>query len=389
MPRIVYLDHAATTPVDPAVLEVMLPFFSQEYGNPMTAGHSSAGDSARAAVERARSQVAALVGARPEQVFFTSGGTESDNWAIKGAAERRAVELGLKKPHIVATAFEHSAVLGSIAAMQRRGFEASLVRVGRDGILDPGDLRGAMRPETVLVSVMHANNEVGTIQPITEAARAVHERGALLHVDAVQTAGHVNVDVGTLGADLLSLSAHKFGGPKGVGALFVRDAKNLFPLLDGGGQEWGLRASTHNVPGIVGLGAAASLSLSRLPGEERRLAALRDRLLEGLASSCGRIKANGDMRRRLPHNLNVRIEGVANEPLLMAMNEAGVIASGCSACVGDRAQVSHVLTSMGLSPAEARSSLRLTLGARTTVEDVEIAIEVISRLIKILRSTAG
>ncbi|HOX32095.1 MAG TPA: cysteine desulfurase family protein [Spirochaetales bacterium] len=386
MAAIVYLDNAATTPVDPAVLERMLPYFSGKFGNPMTAGRSSLGDEARAAVELARREVAALIGARPEQLAFTSGGAESDNWAIKGASERAALERGLERPHIVATAFEHAAVLESVEAMRRRGFEASLVRVGRDGIVDPGELRRALRPETVLVSIMHANNEVGTIQPVAEAARAARERGALLHVDAVQSAGHVPIDVDELGADFLSISAHKFGGPKGAGALYARDWRGIFPLVDGGGQEWGLRGSTHNVPGIVGLGAAAALARERLPAEALRLAALRDRLHEGLAARCGRVKANGDMRRRLPQNLNLRIEGIDNEALLMAMSEAGVVAAGCSACSGGPAPLSRALLAMGLSAAEARSSLRLSLGAATGEEDIERAVELISGIVRILRS---
>ena len=299
MDKVVYLDNAATTPVDSAVFEEMKPYFSQRYGNPMTAGHSSAGVEAREAVEKARSEVAALIGAKPEQIAFTSGGTESDNWAIKGALERASRARSLPKAQVLASAFEHAAVLGSVEAMRRQGYEASFARVGRDGIVDPDDLRRAMRSDTVLVSVMHANNEIGTIQPIAEIARIAHERGALLHVDAVQTAGHVAVDVEALGADFLSLSAHKFGGPKGVGALFVRATGSLYPFLDGGGQEWGMRGSTHDVPGIVGLGAAARLAMQRLGGEPKRLGALRDRLYEGLAARAGRIKANGDMRRAL------------------------------------------------------------------------------------------
>ncbi len=389
MTKVIYLDNAATTPVDPAVFEEMRTYFSLEFGNPMTAGHSSLGDAALAAVEKARSEVAALVGANPAQIAFTSGGTESDNWAIKGAVERLALDRGIRKAQVVTTAIEHAAVLGSVATMQRRGFATSIVRVGQNGILDPEDLRRAIRPETVLVSVMHANNETGTIQPVAEAARIAHERGALLHVDAVQTAGHVPVDVAALGADFLSISAHKFGGPKGVGALFARDMRNLFPLLDGGGQEQGARGSTHNVPGIVGLGAAARLAGEGLPGEQRRLAALRDHLHEMIAQRAGRIRANGDMKRRLPQNLNIRIDGVDNEPLLMAMSQAGVIASGCSACTAGKAPVSHVLLAIGLSPGEARSSIRLSLGTQTTEEDIERAAGIIAELIRLLRATKG
>jgi cysteine desulfurase len=386
MGRIVYLDNAATTPVDPAVLEEMLPYFSARYGNPMTAGRSSLGDEAEAALVIARGRVAALIGCRPEQVAFTGGGTESDNWAIKGCVERAAATSKTGKVHVVVSEFEHPAIARSVEALVRGGHEASYVKVGRDGIVDPSDVRKAMRPDTALVSIMHANNEIGTIQPIADIARIAHERGALMHTDAVQTAGHVPVDVGALGVDLLSLAAHKFNGPKGVGALFIRDRRALAPFLDGGAQEGGLRGSTHNVPGIVGLGKAAELAKARLYGEQKRVASLRDRLYSSLSASIERVAVNGDMRRRLPHNLSVRIEGIANGPLLMAMNESGIIAAGGCACETGASSPSHALAAIGCDPEEARSALRFSLGLATTEEDIDYACEVIPRLVRLLRS---
>jgi cysteine desulfurase len=386
MGRLVYLDNAATTPVDPAVLEEMLPYFSLRFGNPMTAGRSSAGDAASAAIEAARARVAALLGSRPEQVAFTSGGTESDNWALKGALEKAAEERPSGKAHLVTSEFEHPAIVRSVEALLRRGYEATFVKVGREGIVDPDDVRKAMRPDTALVSIMHANNEIGTIQPIADISRIAHERGALMHTDAVQTAAHVPVDVTSLGVDFLSLSSHKFNGPKGVGALYVRDRRTLYPFLDGGDQEGGLRGSTHDVPGIVGLGKAAELAKARLPGEQKRLAALRDRLFSSLSSGIERIAVNGDMRRRLPQNLSLRIDGIVNGPLLMAMNESGIIAAGGCACEAGKAGASHALAAIGCDPREALSAIRFSLGFATTEEDIAYACEIVPRLVRLLRS---
>lgn len=389
MGKTVYFDNAATTSVDPAVFEEMRPYFSRFYGNPMTADHSSLGEHSRSAVEKARGEVAALIGACAEQVAFTSGGTESDNWAIKSAVER-AMDRGRKgAAHVVSSVFEHPAVLNSIAALRRRGVEASFARVGRDGVVDLEDVRRVLRDNTVLVSVMHANNELGTIQPIALIAEMAHERGALLHVDAVQSAGHLAIDVKALGADFLSVSAHKFNGPKGAGALYAKDWSSLYPYLDGGSQEWGgMRGSTHDVPGIVGLGTAAKLAMERLQGERRRLLILRDRLLETLSARIPGMRINGDALERLPHILNVRLDGIDNQALLAAMNQAGVIASGCSACHIDKGTVSHALSAIGLSAAEARSSIRFSLGYATTAEDVEYACSVVPGLVRALRSIA-
>lgn len=362
MEKIVYLDNAATTPVDPAVMEEMRPYFTERFANPMTYTHSSSGDVAHAALEEARGRVASLIGAKPDQIVFTSGGTESDNWALKGVTEKASRERLHRAGHMVTVEFEHHAILHAAVALQRQGYDVSFVKVGRSGIVDPDDVRHAMKPNTVLISIMHGNNEIGTIQPVAEIARIAHEHEALMHTDAVQTAAHIPIDVETMGVDLLSLSAHKFNGPKGVGILYVRDHQSLYPLLDGGGQEWGLRGSTHNVSGIVGLGKAAQLGKQRLPGELTRLTGLRNALYEKLTSRIDRISVNGDMKQRVPQNLNIRIDGIDNEPLLLAMNEAGIIAAGGSACNTQETVASHVLTSIGCDLKEAKSSIRLSLG---------------------------
>jgi cysteine desulfurase len=388
MDRVVYLDSAATTPVDPAVLEEMRPYFTEKFANPMTYTHSSSGDLAHTAVEEARGRVASLIGSKPDEVVFTSGGTESDNWVLKGAVERASRERLHKAGHLVTAEFEHHAILHSALALQRQGYEVTFVKVGRSGIVDPDDIRRAMRPNTVLVSIMHANNEIGTIQPIADIARVAHEHGALMHTDAVQTAAHIPVDVNTMGVDFLSLSGHKFNGPKGAGILFVREHESLYPFIDGGGQEWGLRGSTHNVPGIVGLGKAAQLGKQRLPGELTRLTMLRNRLYDKLASRIDRIAPNGDMKQRVPQNLNIRIEGIDNEPLLLAMNEAGIIGAGGSACNAEETVASHVLTSIGCDLKEAKSSVRLSFGYATTEKDIDYAAEVSPGLVRFLRSMA-
>jgi cysteine desulfurase len=388
MQKVVYLDNAATTPVDPTVLEEMKPFFSDRFANPMTYAHSSSGDVAHVAVEESRARVASLISSKVEQVMFTSGGTESDNWVLKGTVERASRERLHKPGHLVTAEFEHHAILHSALTLQRQGYEVTFVKVGRNGIVDPDDVRRAMRPTTVLVSIMHANNEIGTIQPIADIARVAHDHGALMHTDAVQTIAHIPVDVNALEVDFLSVSAHKFNGPKGVGVLFVRDQAALYPFIDGGGQEWGLRGSTHNVPGIVGIGRAAQLGRERLPAELKRLTALRNMLFDKLSARIDRIVVNGDMKQRVPQNLNIRIEGIDNEPLLMAMNEAGIIAAGGSACNALETLASHVLTSIGCDLKEAKSSIRLSFGSTTTEKDVDYAADVIPGLVRFLRSMA-
>jgi len=367
----VYLDHNATTPVHPAVLAVMLPFLGGEFGNPSSI--HSFGQHARGAVERAREAVAALVGARSSEIVFTSGGTESDNAAIFGIVEndRRASR------HIITTAFEHHAVLHACAAMERRGVEVTYAPVSRDGVVDPEEIRRALRPETILISVMHANNELGTLQPIAEIARVAAEAGVPLHTDAVQSAGKVPIDVSHLGVDLLSLSGHKFGAPQGVGALFIRKGRNIEPLLHGGGSERGRRAGTENVAGIVGLGQAAEQVLAHMSESAARIAALRDRLEQCLLERVPQSRVNGDPARRTPNTSNMMFPGVDSESLVIALDLLGLACSAGAACSSGAVDASHVLRAIGLLSSEARASVRFSLGHTTTERDIAQALELI------------
>ena len=370
-----YLDYNATTPVDPEVLAAMLPYFSAEFGNPNSV--HSYGQSARGAVERARTSIAALIGARPSEIVFTSGGTEADNLAIFGVLAHSPEPAGGGVRHIVTSTMEHHAVLHSCQALERRGVEVTRVPVGRDGVVDPYDIRRALRPETVLVTVMHANNELGTLQPIEEIGRIAAEAGVRFHSDAVQSAGKVPLDVARLGVDLLSLSAHKFYGPKGVGALFVRKGVQLEPLLYGSRGEGGRRAGTENVSGLVGLGKAAELARERLDEQALRVAALRDRLEQGLLRVVRGARVNGGGARRLPNTCNIRFPAVDSESLVIALDLQGVACSAGAACLSGAVDPSHVLAAIGLSPEEARGSIRLSLGSMTTEDDIALALETI------------
>ena len=341
--RPVYLDYHATTPVDPRVLEAMLPYFSEEFGNPASRQHAY-GWKAEEAVEAARGQIAALIGSSPREIVFTSGATESNNLAIKGCAEA----LRSKGDHIVTVATEHKSVLDSCKRLESQGWRVTLLPVDRDGLIDLDQLRSALTDRTVLVSVMAANNEIGVLQPMAEIGAIVHERGTLLHTDAAQAAGKVPIDVGAMGVDLLSLTGHKYYGPKGEGALFVRKQKPKIQLgcqIDGGGHENGLRSGTLNVPGIVGLGKAAELCAAEMPSESARLAALRDQLLAGLQHNLDGVHVNGSMTRRLPHNLHVSFDSVEGEGLLMALGDLAV--STGSACSSGSHAPSHVLEAIG------------------------------------------
>lgn len=385
-----YFDHNATTPVAPAVFEAMLPYFSQEFGNPNSV--HSFGQSARGAVERARSAVAVLIGARPSEIVLTSGGTEADNLAIFGIvgaiARRDADSVHAKPPHVVTTTIEHHAVLHSCDVLERRGAEVTRVPVGRDGLVDPDDIRRALRPETVLVTVMLANNELGTLQPIEEIGRITQEAGVRLHTDAVQAAGKVPLNVASLGVDLLSLSAHKFYGPKGVGALFVRKGVQLEPLLFGSRGEGGRRAGTENVAGIVGLGKAAELARERLEDHGIRVAALRDRLEQGLLVRVPGARVNGGAAKRLPNTCNIMFPSVESESLVIALDLQGLACSAGAACLSGAVDPSHVLAAIGLSPAEARGSIRLSFGRTTTEEDVDLALRVIPEAVARQREVA-
>ena len=304
MDEVIYLDHASTTPTDPEVVEAMLPWYTQQFGNPATV--YSLGLSAAAAIQQARESIAATIGAEPDEIYFTSGGTESDNWAITGTADAQQK----KGRHLITSTIEHHAVLETMEALEKRGYEVTRVPVDGGGLVDPDSIRKAIRPDTILVSVMHGNNEVGTIEPIGEIGKVTREAGVLLHSDVVQTAGKMPLNVDELGVDMLSMSAHKFYGPKGVGLMYLRKRTRITPLLRGGAQERGRRAGTLNVPGIVGMAKALELARGRMAEDAAREAALRDRLWAGLSGSIEAIYLNGDPVQRLPNNLNMRLDGI-------------------------------------------------------------------------------
>jgi cysteine desulfurase len=376
----IYLDHNATTPLHPAVADAMVAVLREEFGNPSSVHHF--GQRAKAAVDQARSAVAALIGAEASDVVFTSGGTESDNLAIRGAAE--ALERTGRR-HLVASAIEHEAVLNTLKALARRGWTTTRLPVDDTGIVSPGALREALTDQTALVSVMHANNEIGTVQPIAELARLAHERGALFHADAVQSAGKIPIDVKALGVDLQSISAHKFYGPKGIGALWMRRGLRLLPVLTGGKQERNRRAGTENVPGIVGMGAAAALARGKMAEEAARLAALRDRLEEGILRAVPGTAVNGARTPRVPNTTNISFERIEAESLLIALDLEGVAVSTGSACSSGTLEPSHVLKAMGLSPQRAQSSLRFSLGAGNTEEEVDRVVSLLPGLVEKLR----
>jgi cysteine desulfurase len=380
----VYLDHAATTPTDPTVLEVMRPYLEGEFGN--ASSLHARGRAARTAVEAAREQVAAALGVTPLEVLFTSGGTESDNQAIKGIAWA-ARDAG-RGSHLVTTAIEHHAVLETVEWLAaHQGFAATVVPVERDGVVDPERLLAAVRPETVLVSVMAANNEIGTTQPLDALGPALAERGVPLHTDAVQAFGRSPLDVDGWGIGALGLSAHKFNGPKGVGALLLHRDLLAQPVLHGGGQERGVRSGTLNVAGIVGCGAAASLAAGMMAEEVPRLRRLRDRLLDGLLAVDG-VALNGSAERRLPHNAHVAVDGCDGEALLLALDAAGIACSTGSACQSGAAEPSHVLQAIGVDT-DRTAHLRFTCGRTTTEPDVDAAAAAFAAAVKPLRHAGG
>jgi cysteine desulfurase len=379
--RPVYLDYHATTPVDPRVLDAMLPYFTERFGNPASRQHAWGWD-AEKAVDAARAQVAALINASPSEIFFTGGATESNNLAVKGIAAR----LRERGARIVTAATEHKSVLDSCTKLREQGFDVQVVAVRGDGLIDLDALASAVTTETILVSVMAANNEIGTLQPLGEIAAIAHECGALLHTDAAQGAGKIPIDVRGMGIDLLSMTGHKMYGPKGCGALFVAKRKpKLLPaaLLDGGGQESGVRSGTLNVPGIVGLGAAAEICRTEMPAESNRLSALRNRLLECLQGALDGVRVNGTMERRLPHNLHVSFDGVEGERLLMALGDLAV--STGSACSSGSHAPSHVLSAIGAVGDQAGASIRFGLGRGTTEDDIAFAAERVVTVVKALR----
>jgi len=377
----IYLDHNATTPLLPAVVERMTVVLRDEFGNPSSVHHF--GQQAKAAIDEARTDAANLIGAEPSEVLFTSGGTEADNIAIRGAAE--ALETTGRR-HLVASAIEHEAVLNTLKALAKRGWRTTLLPVDQSGIVSPAALREALADDTAVVSVMHANNEIGTVQPVAELARAAHERGALFHTDAVQSAGKIAIDVKTLGVDMLSMSAHKFYGPKGVGALWIRRGLRVMPILTGGRQERSRRAGTENVSGIVGMGVAARIASGKMAEEGRRLSALRDRLEAGILGAVPGTVVNGSIGARVPNTSNISFDRIEAESLLIALDLQGVAVSTGSACSSGTLEPSHVLKAMGFNAHRTQNSIRFSLGAANTEAEIDRVIGVLPGIVEKLRS---
>jgi cysteine desulfurase len=376
----IYLDYNATTPVDPAVLDAMLPYFAESFGN--ASSIHSPGQRARGAVDASRASVAALMGAKPSEIVFTSGGTESDNLALFGVV---AASQEPRK-HIVTTAIEHHAVLNAAQALEKLGIAVTYVPVGREGVVDPEDIRRALKPETILISVMHANNELGTIQPIEEIGRIAAAAKVIFHCDAVQTAGKIPLDVNRLGVDLLTISAHKFYGPKGAGALYVRSGTPLEPQFHGGHHERDRRPGTENVPGIVGLGKAAELARKNMMTDCARITTLRNRLEDALLATCAEARVNGNRAQRVSNTSNISFHAAGGEALVIALDLQGIACSTGAACSSGAVGPSHVLMAIGLSPDEARSSLRFSLGRNTTPEEIDQAIALIPQAVERLRA---
>lgn len=372
------MDNAATTPVSPAVLEKMLPYFSECYGNANSI-HSTGLD-ARKALNAARKKVAAALNCNPEEVYFTSGGSESDNWALKGVAFANRK----KGNHIITSAIEHHAILHTCEWLEKQGFEITYVPVDADGLVNPADVEAAITDKTILISIMAANNEIGTIEPIEEIAKIAHAHHVLFHTDAVQAIGAIPVDVRAIGCDLLSLSGHKFHGPKGVGALYIKQGTRIDNLIHGGAQERGRRASTENVAGIVGMAEAIELATANIPEKAARISALRDQLIDGL-TALPYVLLNGHRTKRLPGNVNVSVRFIEGESLLLRLDLAGVAASSGSACTSGSLDPSHVLLAIGLPHEIAHGSLRLSLSDTTTQEEVHYVLSVLPGIIEYLR----
>jgi cysteine desulfurase len=379
MSRFVYADNAATTAVSKPVLDAMIPYFIENYGNPSSI--YSIGRDAREAIDTARQKVADAIGAEAQEIYFTSGGSEADNWAIRGTA----IANVKKGKHLITSRFEHHAVLHTMKALEKEGFEVTYLEVNANGVIKPEDLAAAIRPDTTLVTIMYANNEIGTIQPIPELAKICHDRGVTFHTDAVQAIGHVAINVKDQGIDLLSLSAHKFHGPKGVGVLYIRKGLRFPNLIEGGAQERNRRAGTENVPGIVGLATAIELATTDIAEKGEKVKALRDRLIDGILKlPCTRL--NGDRINRLPGNVNISVEGIEGESLLLMLDMNGICASSGSACTSGSLDPSHVLLALGLRHEVAHGSLRLTIDENTTQEDIYYILEVLPTIVDRLRA---
>ncbi|WP_406676514.1 cysteine desulfurase NifS [Moorella sp. ACPs] len=379
--RRVYLDHSATTPVRPEVLDAMLPFLKEDaFGNPSTI--YSYGREAKKALDEAREKVAGLIGARPEEIFFTSGGTEADNLALIGTATANEK----KGRHIITSSIEHHAVLHTAQYLMRQGFKVTFLPVTPEGLVRVEDVEEAITDETILISIMHVNNEVGTIQPIKEIGQLARERGIIFHTDAVQSVGKIPVNVDELNVDLLSASGHKIYGPKGVGCLYIRKGTRINPILHGGGQERKRRPGTENMPGIVGFGRAAELAGQELPQEMKRLQALRDKLIDGILNRIEDVQLNGDREKRVATNANFSFRYVEGESLLLSLDMKGICASSGSACTSGSLDPSHVLLAMGIPHEVAHGSVRMTLGRDNTEADIDYVLEVMPEIVARLRA---
>lgn len=378
--REVYADNAATTPVSDRALQAMLPYFKEEYGNP--SGFYRVSRDAKRALENARETVASCINAKPDEIYFTGSGSESDNWAIRSTAEK----LAGKGKHIITSAIEHHAIIYTMQRLEKQGYEVTYLPVDHDGRVDPADLEAAIRPDTILVTIMMANNEIGTIEPIKELAAIAHAHGVLFHTDAVQAAGHIPVDVEELGVDMLSMSGHKFHGPKGTGVFYMRDGVNLPAFLIGGGQERGKRGSTENVAGIVGLATALKDSVDKIPTESVRLAKMRDRLMDTLTARIPYSHVTGGRENRLPGTASMIFECIEGESMVLLLDSKGIAASSGSACSSGSLEPSHVLLAIGLKHELAHGSLRLSLSDQNTEEDVDYIIDVLPGIIERLRA---
>lgn len=374
----IYADNAATTKLSPVALEAMMPYFQEDYGNPSSL--YAFGQQAKADLDKARAKVASCINAKPEEIFFTSGGTESDNWAIKAVAELR----GGRGKHIITSAIEHHAVMHTLQELEKKGFEVSWLPVDHRGRVDPAAVEAAIRPDTILITIMAANNEIGTVEPVAEIGAIARTHGVLFHTDAVQAVGHVPVDVEAWKCDLLSLSGHKFHGPRGIGALYVRKGLRLPPLIAGGGQEKGRRSGTENVAGAVGMAAALEEAVEALPREMSRLAELRDRLIAGLGA-LPYARVTGELERRLPGIASFVFEGTEGEALLLYLDAKGICASSGSACSSATLDPSHVLLAIGLPHEVAHGSLRLSLSTDNTEAQVDQILEEVPKVVELLR----
>lgn len=375
----IYMDHSATSPVDPEVFEAMKPYFVESFGNASTL--YSLGREGKTAMENAREQVASLIGAEPKEIIFTSGGTESDNIAIKGTAYK----FKAKGNHIITSAIEHPAVDETCKYLEKNGFEVTYLPVYKDGIVKVSDLEDAITDKTILITIMHANNEIGTIQPIAEIAKIAREKGIYFHTDAVQTVGKILVDVKELDVDMLSLSSHKLYGPKGIGALYIKKGVRIEPIMHGGGHERGIRPGTENVPGIVGLGKACSIARENLESDSKKVTNLRDKLIDNVLEQVEESYLNGHRTNRLPNNANFRFTGIEGESLILTLDTKGISASTGSACSSTKLEPSHVLMAIGLEEVEAHGSLRISLGRENTEKEIDYTVKAIKEVVSKLR----